>query len=136
PPRRDAWRGESGGEGRRSGQGAAALCRRGGARRECRSGSPRGRCRAGVRGAGPLIDRSEASALKLARRRVLYLAAGAPALPAVSRIATAQAYPTRPVRLIIGYAPGGSADITARLIGQWLSERPAPPVRPPHPPRP
>ena len=61
--------------------------------------------------------------MKLARRRFLYLAAGAAALPAVSRIATAQAYPTRPVRLIIGYPPGGSADITARLIGQWLSER-------------
>ena len=44
-------------------------------------------------------------------------------LPAVPRIATAQAYPTRPVRLIIGYPPGGSADITARLLGQWLSER-------------
>jgi tripartite-type tricarboxylate transporter receptor subunit TctC len=49
-------------------------------------------------------------------------------LPAVSRIATAQAYPTRPVRLIIGYPPGGSADITARLIGQWLSERLGQPV--------
>jgi tripartite-type tricarboxylate transporter receptor subunit TctC len=61
--------------------------------------------------------------LKLARRRFLYLAAGAAALPAVSRIASAQAYPTRPVRLIIGYPPGGSADITARLLGQWLSER-------------
>jgi tripartite-type tricarboxylate transporter receptor subunit TctC len=61
--------------------------------------------------------------MKLARRRFLYLAAGAALLPAVSRIATAQAYPTRPVRLIIGYPPGGSADITARLIGQWLSER-------------
>ena len=49
-------------------------------------------------------------------------------LPAVPRIATAQAYPTRPVRLIIGYPPGGSADITARLIGQWLSERLGQPV--------
>ena len=66
--------------------------------------------------------------MKLARRRFLYLAAGAAALPAVSRIATAQAYPTRPVRLIIGYPPGGSADITARLIGQWLSERLGQPV--------
>jgi len=61
--------------------------------------------------------------LKLVRRRFLYLAGGAAALPALSRIASAQAYPTRPVRLIIGYPPGGSADITARLIGQWLSER-------------
>jgi len=61
--------------------------------------------------------------LKLPRRRFLYLAAAAAALPAVSRIASAQAYPTRPVRFIIGYPPGGSADITARLLGQWLSER-------------
>jgi tripartite-type tricarboxylate transporter receptor subunit TctC len=66
--------------------------------------------------------------LKLPRRRFLYLAGGAAALPALSRIATAQAYPTRPVRLIIGYPPGGSADITARLIGQWLSERLGQPV--------
>ena len=61
--------------------------------------------------------------MNLPRRRFLYLAGGAAALPALSRIATAQAYPTRPVRLIIGYPPGGSADITARLLGQWLSER-------------
>jgi tripartite-type tricarboxylate transporter receptor subunit TctC len=61
--------------------------------------------------------------LKLARRRFLYLAAGAAALPAVSLIATAQTYPTRPVRFIIGYPAGGSADLTARLLGQWLSER-------------
>jgi tripartite-type tricarboxylate transporter receptor subunit TctC len=57
------------------------------------------------------------------RRTFLRLAAGAVALPAVSRGASAQAYPSRPVRLIIGYTPGGSADITARLTGQWLSER-------------
>jgi tripartite-type tricarboxylate transporter receptor subunit TctC len=57
------------------------------------------------------------------RRAFLQLAAGAVALPAVSRGAWAQAYPSRPVRLIIGYTPGGSADITARLTGQWLSER-------------
>ena len=61
--------------------------------------------------------------MKLPRRKFLHLAAGAAALPAVSRIARAQAYPTRPVRLIDGYPPGGSADITARLIGEWLSER-------------
>ena len=61
--------------------------------------------------------------MKRPRRRFLYLAAAAAALPAVSRIASAQAYPTRPVRFIIGYPPGGSADITARLLGQWLSER-------------
>jgi hypothetical protein len=46
-------------------------------------------------------------------------------LPAVSSIAVAQAYPSRPIRLIIGYTPGGSADLDARLMGQWLSERPA-----------
>src|SRR6516165_2346360 len=68
-------------------------------------------------------ERDQASTLKLPRRRFLYLAAAAAALPAVSRIASAQAYPTRPVRFIIGYPPGGSADITARLLGQWLSER-------------
>jgi tripartite-type tricarboxylate transporter receptor subunit TctC len=61
--------------------------------------------------------------LKLARRRFLHLATAAAALSSVSRMATAQTYPTRPVRLIIGYPPGGSADITARLLGQWLSER-------------
>jgi tripartite-type tricarboxylate transporter receptor subunit TctC len=61
--------------------------------------------------------------MKLPRRRFLHLAAGAAALPAVSRIARAQAYPTRPVRIIVGYPPGGSADVVARLIGQQLSER-------------
>src|SRR5262245_43041420 len=60
--------------------------------------------------------------MKLPRRNFLHLAAGAAALP-VSRFAWAQAYPTRPVRLIIGYPPGGAADITARLMDQWLSER-------------
>src|SRR5712692_9211799 len=66
---------------------------------------------------------SEEDAMSFPRRRFLRLAGAAIALPAVSRIASAQAYPTRPVRLIIGYPPGGSADITARLVGQWLSER-------------
>jgi tripartite-type tricarboxylate transporter receptor subunit TctC len=57
------------------------------------------------------------------RRHFLHLAAGAAALPAVSRIARAQIYPARPVRIIVGFPPGGAADITARLLGQWLSER-------------
>jgi tripartite-type tricarboxylate transporter receptor subunit TctC len=57
------------------------------------------------------------------RRQFLHLAAGAAALPAMSRVARAQAYPTRPVRIIVGYPPGGSADVVARLIGQQLSER-------------
>ncbi len=61
--------------------------------------------------------------MKLPRRRFLHLAAGAAALPAVSRIAWAQSYPSRPVRLIVGFVAGGVTDIFARLIGQLLSER-------------
>ena len=61
--------------------------------------------------------------MKLPRRRFLHLAAGAAALPAVSRFACAQTYPARPVRIVGGFAPGGPNDINARLIGQWLSER-------------
>src|SRR6202011_4114133 len=61
------------------------------------------------------------------RRRFLPLAAGAAALPAVPRIARAQTYPTRPVRLVVGYPAGGGTDITTRLIGQWLSEQLAQP---------
>ena len=57
------------------------------------------------------------------RRGFLHLAVGAATLPAVSRIAGAQTYPTRPVRIIVGFAAGGGADIAARLIGQWLSDR-------------
>ena len=61
--------------------------------------------------------------MKLPRRRFLHLAAGAAALPAVSRIAWAQAYPSRPVHVVVPYPPGGGTDLLARMIGQWLSER-------------
>jgi tripartite-type tricarboxylate transporter receptor subunit TctC len=61
--------------------------------------------------------------MKLPRRQFLQLAACAAALPAVSRMARAQAYPTRPVRMIVGVTPGSAPDIVARLVGQWLSER-------------
>jgi tripartite-type tricarboxylate transporter receptor subunit TctC len=63
------------------------------------------------------------NAVKLLRRSFLHLAAGAVALPAMSRIARAQGYPSRPVRFIVTFAAGGSPDIIARLMGQWLSER-------------
>lgn len=61
--------------------------------------------------------------MKLPRRQFLHLAAGATALPSVSRVARAQAYPTRPVRIIVGFPAGSAGDIIARLMGQWLSER-------------
>jgi tripartite-type tricarboxylate transporter receptor subunit TctC len=61
--------------------------------------------------------------MRLCRRQFLHLAAGATTLPAVSRIARAQIYPTRPVRIIVGFPAGGVTDITARVTGQWLSER-------------
>jgi tripartite-type tricarboxylate transporter receptor subunit TctC len=61
--------------------------------------------------------------MNIPRRQFLHLAAGAVALPAASRIARAQAYPARPVRIVVPFAAGGSTDIIARLIGQWLSER-------------
>src|SRR5213079_3034081 len=63
------------------------------------------------------------SIMKLPRRTFLHLAVGAAALPAVSRIAQAQAYPSRPVRIVVGFPAGGATDIQARLMGQWLSER-------------
>ena len=61
--------------------------------------------------------------MKFPRRTLLHLAAGAAALPIMSCVAMAQTYPSRPVRLIVTVAAGGSPDIIARLIGQWLSER-------------
>jgi tripartite-type tricarboxylate transporter receptor subunit TctC len=61
--------------------------------------------------------------MKLPRRNFLHLAAGAAALPAVSRIARAQSYPSRPVRFVVGAPAGGGFDMVARLMGQWLSER-------------
>src|SRR5262249_62009819 len=70
---------------------------------------------------------SEGDVMKAPRRKFLHLAAGAAALPAVSRIALAQAwaqsYPSRPVRFVVGFAPGGGGDLATRLMAQWLSER-------------
>src|SRR5262249_30995584 len=70
----------------------------------------------------------------LPRRNFLHLAAGAAALPTVSRFAWAQAYPTRPVRLIVPVAPSGGYDLVARPMGQWLSERLGPPILIQNPP--
>ena len=72
------------------------------------------------------LDRK--SIMTLPRRRFLQLSAAAAALPAASRIAWAQTYPARPVRIVVGFPPGGGADIVARLIGQWLSVRLGQPI--------
>jgi tripartite-type tricarboxylate transporter receptor subunit TctC len=61
--------------------------------------------------------------MKVVRRRFLQLAASSAVTPALSRFANAESYPAHPIRVIVGYTPGGSADLTARLMGQWLSER-------------
>src|SRR5437764_6023919 len=63
------------------------------------------------------------TSLKLPRRQFLHLVAGAAALPFASHVVRAQAYPSRPVRILVGFAAGGPNDIVARLLGQWLSER-------------
>src|ERR1700730_15961271 len=73
--------------------------------------------------------------MKLPRRALLHLAAGAAALPALTCIAWTQSYPVKPVPIVVGFAAGGGGDILARLIGQWLSERLPPPVVLPRPPR-
>src|SRR6266851_9116905 len=90
---------------------------------DCAPGGPRGR-RLHPAVALKLVG---ASPMKLPRRRFLHLAAGAAVLPAVARGASAQDYPSRPVRLIVPYAPGGAPDIVARVMAQWLSERLAQP---------
>src|SRR5262249_4764362 len=69
------------------------------------------------------VKREGGFKLKLPCRQFLHLAAGAAAVPAVARIASAQAYPSRPVRLLIGFAAGGTQDVIGRLLGQWLTER-------------
>ena len=66
--------------------------------------------------------------MRLPRRRFLELAAAAAALPAVSSLAYAQAYPTRPIRIVVGYPAGGSTDLVARIVGQWVSERLGQPI--------
>jgi tripartite-type tricarboxylate transporter receptor subunit TctC len=61
--------------------------------------------------------------MEILRRQFLHLATGAVALPVVSRMAKAQAYPSRPVRIIVGYPPGGANSAVARLVAQWLQDR-------------
>src|SRR6476619_7057901 len=85
--------------------------------------SKRPRSRSGGRSSRRRTSRRNEMAVKLPRRNFLHLAAGAAAVPALSRFAWAQAYPTRPVRIISPFGTAGANDLVARLIGQWLSER-------------
>src|SRR5262249_30150529 len=71
----------------------------------------------------PYPQSTEGPEMKLPRRTFLHRARGAAALPAISRKTWAQVYPTRSVRLIVGFAPGGTPDLLARITGEWLSER-------------
>src|SRR5256885_4686727 len=89
----------------------------------CERGSPMKNRKREICTSGSVRDEDGQPPHLLGRRRFLHLAAGAAVLPALSRVSRAQAYPTRPVRLIVGFAAGGGYDIVARLIGQWLSER-------------
>src|SRR5712671_315350 len=78
--------------------------------------------------AGAISGMSGGSAMKLPRRQFLRLSLGAAALPTVSEVAGAQAYPLRPVRVIIGFPPGSAPDTVTRIISQWLTERLSQPV--------
>jgi tripartite-type tricarboxylate transporter receptor subunit TctC len=70
-----------------------------------------------------IFSASQGGPIKLPRRAFLRLVAGTAAFPAVTRIATAQSYPSRPLHFIVGFPSGGAADITARVVGQWMSEQ-------------